>query len=78
MLQKLVIRQVALGLLFENVHGKLLGNGIIALSPLNKKLEQVLIIFLKHEHLGNEISLSLEKWKLLGLEVQGCQYRHFH
>jgi hypothetical protein len=77
-LQKLLIGQVALGLLFENVHGELLGNGVIALSPLNKERKQLLVIFLKHEHLGNEVSLSLEKWELLGLEVQGGQYRHFH
>ena len=77
-LQKLLIGQVTLGLLFENIHGELLGNGVIALSPLKKKRKQLLVIFLKHEHLGNEISLSLENWELLSLEVQGGQYRHFH
>ena len=58
---ELLIRQVALSLLFKNIHGKLFGDGIIRLSPLDKLAQKLFIFVLEHEKFGNQITLSLKE-----------------
>jgi hypothetical protein len=60
---------MAFSLLFEDVHGELLGHWVGSLGPLDQLAEKLLVLILEHEQLGDEISLPFEQQHWL-LEVE--------
>jgi hypothetical protein len=48
---ELFISEMAFCLFFKDIHGELLGNTIIRLSPLHQLLKEFLVLVLKHEDL---------------------------
>lgn len=75
---QLGVRQMALGLLLEDVHGELLRLEIVRLSPLNQEGKELLVLILQSEHLGDEVAFSLQENYVLVLEVKRLQHSFLH
>jgi len=62
----------------EYVHGKLLADVVISLSPLHEEVQKLLILSLEGEDLGKNVTLSLEQKKWLSFEVKRLHDGSFH